>query len=104
MDRHRISQATLGRARAQRGVPPGPLGYTPGSLIGSPLQLLRIADICRLLRISKPTFWRMRKDPTFPAPTHISRRLVGWNVLEIESWLASRRHVSAQARAADYFR
>lgn len=102
MDRHRMTQATLGRARTSRGAPPGPLSYGPGSPVGSPLQLLRIADICRLLRISKPTFWRMRKDPSFPSPTHMSRRLVGWNALEIECWLASRRHVSAHDRAQQY--
>lgn len=102
MDRQRISEATQDRPTAKRGRPPGPIGYVPGSPVAAPLQLLRIADVCRLLRISKPTFWRMRRDPTFPAPTHISRRLVGWNALEIECWLASRRNISAHDRARQY--
>lgn len=96
MDRQRISEATPDRPALPRGRPPGPLSYTPGSPVASPLQLLRIADICQLLRISKPTFWRMRKDPTFPAPADISLGIVGWYASDIQEWINARRRPSRQ--------
>ena len=38
------------------------------------LQFLRAADVCALLRISRPTLWRMRRDRQFPLI--VSRRVV----------------------------
>lgn len=66
-----------------------PLGAAARSAVGAPLQLLRIADLCRLLRVSKPTLWRMRRNPAFPRPAHISPGVMGWYASEIEVWLAS---------------
>ncbi|MGD9598478.1 MAG: helix-turn-helix transcriptional regulator [Steroidobacteraceae bacterium] len=97
MERHRISQATLGPARATRGRPAAPLNYLPGAPVAAPMQLLRIADICRLFRISKPTFWRMRKDPAFPSPADISPGVVGWYASDIETWVNSRRRATGRA-------
>ena len=53
--------------------------------------LLRIADICRWLRISKPTFWRLRRQTDFPSPVAISDRVLGWPREEIQTWLDARR-------------
>ena len=55
------------------------------------LQLLRISDLCRLLRISKPTLWRLRQRADFPVPTEISHRVIGWPRVEIQSWMNTRR-------------
>ena len=55
-----------------------------------PLQLLRVSDICRLLRISKPTFWRLRRRQDFPKPTHLTDRVIAWSKGEVEAWLATR--------------
>jgi predicted DNA-binding transcriptional regulator AlpA len=57
----------------------------------SNLQYLRINDVCRLLRISKPTLWRLRRRPDFPVPTQLSDRAVGWTKTDIQDWLESRR-------------
>ena len=59
----------------------------PGSL-----QFLRIRDVCQMLRISKPTLWRLRRSPDFPAPTQLSDRAIGWSRDDIQTWVAARRH------------
>jgi prophage regulatory protein len=58
----------------------------PGSL-----QFLRIRDVCQMLRISKPTLWRLRRSPDFPAPTQLSDRAIGWSRDDIQTWVAARR-------------
>ena len=53
-------------------------------------QLLTVTDVCRLLRISKPTLWRIRRAGNFPDPTTVTERIFGWRRSEIDAWLASR--------------
>jgi predicted DNA-binding transcriptional regulator AlpA len=55
------------------------------------LQFLRANDLCKLLRISKPTLWRLRRRKGFPKPTEVSERLVAWRRSEIELWLRARQ-------------
>lgn len=55
------------------------------------MQLLRIDDICQILRISKPTFWRLRRRADFPQPTAVTDRVIGWHPSEIRAWLDQRR-------------
>ena len=69
------------RPRALSG-PTAPLAEPP---------LLRIIDVCRWLKISKPTFWRLRREADFPAPIAITDRVIGWERDEIQSWLEARR-------------
>ena len=54
------------------------------------LQLLTVTDVCKLLRISKPTLWRLRRSGNFPEPTTVTERIFGWRRWEIDAWLASR--------------
>lgn len=51
------------------------------------LQYLRASDVCRLLRISKPTLWRLRRTRGFPEPTEVTGRLIAWRRSEVEEWL-----------------
>ena len=51
--------------------------------------LLRIIDVCRWLKISKPTFWRLRREADFPTPIAITDCV--WHQGEIQSWLEVRR-------------
>src|SRR5487761_18771 len=59
------------------------------------LQYLRAGDVCRLLRISKPTLWRLRRTRGFPEPTEVTSRLIAWRRAEVEEWL---RQVAASRR------
>jgi predicted DNA-binding transcriptional regulator AlpA len=54
------------------------------------LQLLTVTDVCKLLRISKPTLWRIRRAGGFPEPTTVTERVFGWRRSEVDAWLASR--------------
>jgi len=53
------------------------------------MQLLTVTDVCNLLRISKPTLWRLRRSGDFPDPTTVTERIFGWRRCEIDEWLAS---------------
>lgn len=65
------------------------------------LQYLRAAEVCALLRISRPTLWRLRRDREFPAPTSLSRRSIGWRQSDVEQWLNSRTPDSQRASQPD---
>ena len=54
------------------------------------LQYLRANDVCRLLRISKPTLWRLRRKHGFPEPTEVTDRVIAWRRSEVEGWLRER--------------
>lgn len=58
-----------------------------GSVGLDSLQYLRASDVCRLLRISKPTLWRLRRTRGFPEPTEVTDRLIAWRRSEVEEWL-----------------
>jgi prophage regulatory protein len=71
---------------------PAPGPTTPDDAVfASSLQYLRITDVCRLLRISKPTLWRLRQSSDFPPPTQLSDRAIGWSRTEIQTWIDTRR-------------
>lgn len=54
------------------------------------LQLLTMSDVCGLLRISKPTLWRLRRAGNFPEPTIVTERILGWRRSEVDAWIAAR--------------
>lgn len=62
----------------------------PAAAEADDLQFLRVADVCALLRISRPTLWRLRRAKEFPAPTWLSRRSIGWLRKDIASWARTR--------------
>lgn len=61
---------------------------------------MRPVDVCALLRISKPTLWRLRRAGEFPAPTSLSRRSIGWRRADIEAWITSRSQTLVQPSLA----
>jgi predicted DNA-binding transcriptional regulator AlpA len=71
------------RSRARRS-------QESAELLTDPLQFLRTRDVCRLLGISKPTLWRLRRANAFPEPTELTNRVIGWRRSELEEWLSTR--------------
>jgi len=60
-----------------------------GEAVLDALQFLRVNDVCRLLRISKPTLWRLRRANAFPEPTEPTDRVIAWRRSEVP-WAQSR--------------
>jgi len=91
-DAHTLSNAqlrmpdTINRALAKRT----PVRHRAFDEVIDGLQLLTPTDVCRLLRISKPTLWRLRRSGDFPEPIAVTERIFGWRRREIDAWLASR--------------
>ena len=50
------------------------------------MQLLRVKDIERELRISRTTIWRLVKAGTFPPPLRITSKAIAWRRSDIEAW------------------
>jgi predicted DNA-binding transcriptional regulator AlpA len=74
-----------------------------GEAVLDALQYLRVNDVCRLLRISKPTLWRLRRANAFPEPTELTDRVIAWRRSDVEAWLRARdeRGRSTTARASN---
>lgn len=50
--------------------------------------ILKTKDICARLRISRTTFWRLRRLGKFPEPTRVGgTSLKGWRESDFELWL-----------------
>ena len=59
---------------------------------GPQVEIWRVADLVRRLKISRTTLWRLCRDGKsgFPKPLQISQNVVGWRARDIEKWLESR--------------
>lgn len=70
---------------------------TPGGAGNLP-PLLRLADVCALLSVSRVTVWqwRRRKSNPFPAPVMLSPTCPRWREADVRQWLAK----AEQRRAA----
>jgi predicted DNA-binding transcriptional regulator AlpA len=76
-------------------------GHSSDARKTDPLELLRAADVCRLLRISKPTLWRLRQAEQFPTPTEVTDRVIAWRRSEVEEWLTTRRSGKRKKKTAE---
>lgn len=78
-------------------------GGADGEVVLDALQFVRVNDVCRLLRISKPTLWRLRRAHAFPEPTELTDRVIAWQRSEVEAWLRERARGgdSGAARASN---
>ena len=50
-------------------------------------QILRPAQVCAALSISKATLWRMVADGRFPPPKKLGKRAVGWPTAVVAAWI-----------------
>ena len=56
------------------------------SVIEQSGKLMRIADVCELLGISRSTIYKRVSDGTFPRPIQVGPRAVRWHVDDIVAW------------------
>ena len=49
-------------------------------------SLIRLADVCELLGISRSTVYVRRSAKTFPQPVKVGPRTVRWRIDDIEAW------------------
>ena len=52
--------------------------------------LLRVADLCALLRLSRTQLYRRVADGSIPRPLHLAHNTPRWRRDVIERWLAER--------------
>jgi prophage regulatory protein len=53
--------------------------FQPGSLI-------RLADVCRLVGLSRSSIYKRLSDNAFPQPVRLGPRTVRWRIDSIEEW------------------
>jgi predicted DNA-binding transcriptional regulator AlpA len=59
------------------------------SKLPSPL-LDDVKGVAAMLGASVPTVWRLARDPSFPRPRQLGRRMTRWSRAEVQDWIASR--------------
>lgn len=52
-------------------------------------SLLRLAEVCKILSISRSTIYKRLSDETFPEPVRLGPRTVRWRTDAIEAWSRS---------------
>ncbi len=53
-------------------------------------RLIKIADVCKMIGLSRPTIYRLMWKQQFPNPVRVSARAVRWNVADIIAWQDAR--------------
>ncbi len=57
---------------------------------------IRIAQLIKLIPVSRASIWRKVKDGTFPKPVKLGDRITAWDMKDIEAWLADRHEEVAK--------
>jgi len=55
------------------------------------IQILRAKQVIAMLHISKSMLYQMIRDGIFPHGISFGKRAVGWSLLDINAWIASRQ-------------
>lgn len=91
----RLRGARAGRPHATASPQPMPLpakreddGGKPPFRAGA---LLRVAEVCELLALSRATVYKLRAEGAFPEPLRLASRAVRWRVDDLVTWCESRR-------------
>jgi prophage regulatory protein len=56
----------------------------------SSLQILRLAQVCRVTGLSRSLVYQMEAEDRFPKRIRLTERAVGWIEDEVQGWLAER--------------
>ncbi|MCC6786267.1 MAG: helix-turn-helix domain-containing protein [Hyphomonadaceae bacterium] len=70
--------------------------YRQTSDVAVPTEFLSAKEVCRRLRISRTTLWRMqREDKAFPAAIVVSKRSIRFCWRAVEDWVQDRQRNGA---------
>ena len=53
-------------------------------------RLLTVREVLALVRVSRPTLWKMRSAGAFPPAIRISPNRIAWTEAAIREWLTKR--------------
>ena len=56
--------------------------------------VLKLKDVCPVIKRSASAINRDRRLGTFPAPLRLGARSVGWRTSDIQQWIADRERVT----------
>ena len=59
--------------------------------------MIRIAEVCREVGVSKDTIYRKVRVGDFPAPVRIGKQAVAWHTREVLQWLRERPRTTETA-------
>ncbi len=71
------------------------LSFFEGLPMANQPELLRVSDLCALLRLSRTQVYRRIADGSIPAPFHLGHHTPRWRRAVIERWLAERERAAA---------
>ena len=58
-------------------------------------DLLTVADVCRILRVSRTRLYERVSNGSIPAPFHLAHRCPRWRRETIEAWISARERNAA---------
>lgn len=56
----------------------------------TPLQILRLHQVCRITGLCRTVVYQLEADDRFPKRVYLTERAVGWLEGEVQGWLAQR--------------
>jgi prophage regulatory protein len=68
-----------GRLSTREVEPSEPAAFRPGTL-------MRLADLCKFLSVSRSSIYKWISDGTFPEPVRLGQRMVRWRIEAIVAW------------------
>jgi prophage regulatory protein len=58
--------------------------------VAVPMTILRLADVTKVVGLSKPHIYRMIKAGEFPQQIKLGKSAVGWSSIEVTQWIQDR--------------
>lgn len=63
---------------------------SPQPTAATPLQILRLEQVCRRTGLSRSLVYQLEAENQFPKRVRLTERAVGWIEGEVQGWLAER--------------
>ena len=62
-------------------------------------MLLKVAEVSDLVKLARPTIYRMMAAGKFPRPVKLGARAVRWRRADVETWIEERPLACEDSRA-----